>query len=540
MVPGFDPGSCLASGWGITPDLWLRAVVGGTLLMALSAAGSARFFPGKPAFMTLLGAMLLWLFVTSLERSSLDPGCKSSLALATWIVIPMVPPLWALFVRQYVASDFAPASRRWWLVTVLLLAAAAAIALTNGRHGLLYATTSGLVPAGDGQQRMQYARGPWYWGVAILGYALLLRAALQVLRAWRHTPGSDGLHWAGFLVVSLVPMAANSLYVLAGVRLYGSDPTPMSFAVAGLGLTWLVRHNKLFDLVPLARGLLFTELPDALLVVDPEQRVVEANAAALQLGPGAPPRLGTPLAQWPRVGPPLAQRLLSGPDDGTPLRLADPEAFYDLRSRTLGAGRRHIGTLLQLHDVTARERERHQVMQHLAQRDAEHSLLRDQALRDPLTGLLNRRALEERFAQEHAGQGAGGAPLAVVLLDLDHFKRINDAHGHAVGDAVLRDIGAELRGLVRAGDAVFRIGGEEFALLLPGLDAPQAQRRLAGLHERFAALRPGGVPHAVTFSAGVASTAAQGWSLARLLAAADGALYDAKAAGRACTRVAGG
>ena len=535
MIPALDLGACLSSGWGSTPDLWVRALVGGSLLMVISAVSSQRFFPGRAAFVGMLGAMLFWLFVTSLERASLDITCKSSMALSAWVAIPLVPMLWTLFVQQYVRSDPDAVAMRWRVLTALVYVLIAGAVVINDRHGLLYAAGSGIVDNAEGVPRMHYARGPLYWAVAIWGYALLLHCALLVLRAWRAAPGSDGRHWAGFLVISLVPMTANASYVLGGVRLYGSDPTPMSFAVAGLGLTWLILRNRLFDLVPMARGLLFTELPDPLLVVDPEQRVVEANAAALQLA-GHAPRLGTPLASWPRIGMPLSVRLAS--PDKAPLRLQDPEAFYDVQLRTLGAGRRQIGTLLHLHDVTGRENERRQVMQHLAQRDAEQALLRDQALRDPLTGLWNRRALEERFAHERASAGDGSGSLAVVLLDLDHFKRINDRHGHAVGDAVLRDVGQELRAAVRAGDAVFRIGGEEFALLLPGLDAQQAQRRLADLHERFAGLRPGGLADAVTFSAGVASTLAQGWSLSALLAAADGALYDAKAAGRHCTRVA--
>jgi PAS domain-containing protein len=340
-----------------TPDLWVRA---------------------------MLGAMLFWLFVTSLERASLDITCKSSMALSAWVAIPLVPMLWTLFVQQYVRSDPDAVAMRWRVLTALVYVLIAGAVVINDRHGLLYAAGSGIVDNAEGVPRMHYARGPLYWAVAIWGYALLLHCALLVLRAWRAAPGSDGRHWAGFLVISLVPMTANAAYVLGGVRLYGSDPTPMSFAVAGLGLTWLILRNRLFDLVPMARGLLFTELPDPLLVVDPEQRVVEANAAALQLA-GHAPRLGTPLASWPRIGMPLSVRLAS--PDAAPLRLQDPEAFYDVQLRTLGAGRRHIGTLLHLHDVTGRENERRQVMQHLAQRDAEQALLRDQALRDPLTGL---------------------------------------------------------------------------------------------------------------------------------------------------------
>ena len=227
----------------------------------------------------------------------------------------------------------------------------------------------------------------------------------------------------------------------------------------------------------------------------------------------------------------LAARLAAA-DSLAPLQLSAPEAYYDLQQRPLGQGDRRIGLLVQLHDVTAREHERRQVQQHLAARDAEHSALREQALRDPLTGLWNRRALEERFAVERAYHASSGQPLALVLLDLDHFKRINDRYGHAVGDAVLREVGAALRNALRSADAVFRIGGEEFALLLAGADALQALRRTAGLREHVAQGRYGGLDEPVTFSAGVVATPDHGVRLDALLAAADGALYQAKAQGR--------
>lgn len=553
MPAVLDLSACAAPAWATPLDLWARALIGGVLLMVLSAVGSRRFFPGRPAFMGLLAALLLWITLSSLERASQSPACRTTLALLNWGPIMAVPVLWALFIAQHVRSDPAPPARRWWWFNALPVAAVAVLAAANGSHGLLYGDGSGPVPSADGLLRMRYARGPLFWLLAVWAYALMATATLSLLRARAAADAGDRVRWTGMLVVSVVPLAANASYVGGWLTLWGSDPTPVSFAVAGIGLSWLIHREQLFDVVPAARRLLFTELPDPVFILDARQRVAEANHAARQLvdsrGNRAVP--GAALTSWPRVGPPLSLHLQTlqtaqpsaATGDSTPgvLHLQQPEAFYEVQARPLGHGRRRIGTLVQLHDVTLRERAHAQALRHLAEGDAERATLRDQALRDPLTGAWNRRALEEHFAAALAtAQTAGTAPrqLALVLMDLDHFKRVNDEHGHAVGDAVLRDMVASWRQQIRTDDTLYRLGGEEFALLLPGADAAQAERRVQGLHQQAAAQRPGGLAAPVSFSAGVATTAGSGWSLSRLLTAADQALYDAKAAGRSCTRVA--
>ena len=485
MTPAVELAAAWAAAGRAHPDLWARALIGGSLLMVISAAGGQRYFAGRPAFIALMGAMLLWVINTSLERSSTDPVCKSSLALGNWIVLPLVPMLWSLFIHQYVHSDPAPPSRRWWLVSGAVWLAMVAVVLSNGQHGLLYGPGSGVVPIDDGAWRMHYERGPIYWLVAVWAYALILRSSLLVLRAWRSGPASNRRQWLGFLVVSLVPLAANVVYLTTRWRIHGSDPTPLSFSVAGLGLTWLIHRHRLFDVVPMARQLLFTELPDPVLILDGEQRVVEANAAALQLAVERP-ALGVALAQWPRIGAALSARLADA-ERQAPLQLSAPEAFFDVQVRELGQGRQRIGLLVQLHDVTAREHERRQVQQHLAQRDAEHSVLREQALRDPLTGLWNRRALDERFAAERSNprcRPASRWPWCCWTWTTSSASMTATAMRWAT--RCCATWAAELRAAVRNADAVFRIGGEEFALLLAGADALQALRRTTGLRDRIA------------------------------------------------------
>ena len=159
--------------------------------------------------------------------------------------------------------------------------------------------------------------------------------------------------------------------------------------------------------------------------------------------------------------------------------------------------------------------------------------LRHLSQHDPLTGLLNRRACEERLATERARHARSGRPLALLSLDIDHFKRVNDVHGHAAGDAVLVAVAALLQREARATDAVARLGGEEFALLLPDTEATgahrMAERLLQALRDEPVALDDR-VLH-VTASIGVALLGADE-PPERLMRRLDRALYAAKQGGR--------
>ena len=155
---------------------------------------------------------------------------------------------------------------------------------------------------------------------------------------------------------------------------------------------------------------------------------------------------------------------------------------------------------------------------------------RDETVLDALTGLLNRKALRQRFhdAREQAERLAGF--VSVVLCDVDHFETVNDTYGHERGDLVLREIADRLRTGCPANDLVYRLGGEEFLVLLPGFDAGSATRLAEQLRQAVAGAATAGLP--VTISAGVATTSGASLGLSDLLALADAALYRAKAAGR--------
>ncbi len=164
-----------------------------------------------------------------------------------------------------------------------------------------------------------------------------------------------------------------------------------------------------------------------------------------------------------------------------------------------------------------------------------HDELRRRATVDTLTRLANRGAFEEALAREVARARREGSPLSVLLLDLDHFKRVNDAHGHAAGDAVLREVGARVLAAARGGDLVGRLGGEELAVALAGADLAAAVDTGERIRARVAAepIDAGaGASLRVTVSIGAAALAGGDADGAALLARADARLYDAKHGGR--------
>lgn len=176
-------------------------------------------------------------------------------------------------------------------------------------------------------------------------------------------------------------------------------------------------------------------------------------------------------------------------------------------------------------------------------KDKEHliHLLQERSVRlreDPLTGIPNRLAYEEQLQQEFQRWKRFGNPLTFLIWDIDHFKKINDHYGHAIGDEVLRMVAQKINGRLRSTDFLARYGGEEFIMLLPGADIDSAQL-LADqirLHIAECEFRQGNTHVSVTISCGLSSFE-PGDDLQSVFKRADQALYQAKSAGRNCCRV---
>lgn len=160
---------------------------------------------------------------------------------------------------------------------------------------------------------------------------------------------------------------------------------------------------------------------------------------------------------------------------------------------------------------------------------------RHQSLLDPLTGLLNRLALTRRFEELRTQAAMSGGVLCLIAADIDEFKAINDAHGHDVGDVVLRDVADVLRSNLRSFSLLYRMGGEEFVAVLPGLSGHEGMLLAERMRAAVESCAPRGIH--VTMSLGVATSSGSEVDFERLFGAADRFLYEAKRSGR--NRVAG-
>ena len=161
--------------------------------------------------------------------------------------------------------------------------------------------------------------------------------------------------------------------------------------------------------------------------------------------------------------------------------------------------------------------------------------LRMQSIKDPLTGLHNRRFVDEWIEREVARSSRTGRCLGVIMIDIDHFKQINDLHGHHAGDLLLQEIARGLEGSVRPGDMPCRYGGEEFLVLMSETDLASLRDRAEKLREVISDIRvlhEGNTLPGVTASAGIAAFPDHGTTAAGVIGAADAALYAAKRAGR--------
>jgi diguanylate cyclase (GGDEF)-like protein/PAS domain S-box-containing protein len=199
------------------------------------------------------------------------------------------------------------------------------------------------------------------------------------------------------------------------------------------------------------------------------------------------------------------------------------------------------GVLLNYHDITERkqaEEELKEINKRLEDQLGEIKILqgylREQAIRDPLTGLFNRLYLYTTMERELARAKRENSPISVMMIDIDLFKDLNDTHGHQAGDEVLKALGGLLRNGIRQGDIACRYGGEEFLIIMPGVDEADAERRAEAIRRDFNNLRVHyeGAELFATISMGIAFYPGHGKDINEIIKASDAAMYKAKQAGR--------
>nr|WP_240943130.1 diguanylate cyclase [Planosporangium thailandense] len=507
-------------------------------IVGWSAWRRRRSTPAATALTFTMLGLVEWGVATAVGISFTDLRLQTAFGLAIYPGVTLVV-FSAFWLCRAVVDRDSRFSRRAKVLFAIEPVAMTVASATNGWHHLVFSTTrlvghpSLLVPQ----------VGVVFWLHSAYSYVLLTIMMYRLVRARRTATGLHRRQITSVLLGCGFPITAN-VVTLAMYTGGGSvDLAVVGFAGSGLTFWWALFRQGMLQLVPVARSVVFERVSDALIVLDREDRVLDLNPAASRL-----------LRQ---IGPRLPENLVGErshllvPGQGPGYRIKDGEYVVqagarqidlDVRSSELtdrsGAS---IGRVVVVRDTTELNDKKRELtaanarlQDQLRTIDRLRADLAEQAIRDDLTGLHNRRHLIRTMEAELARAGQTGGPLGVVLLDIDHFKSVNDRFGHAVGDEMLVAIAKVLASAARQGDTVARYGGEEFVVLLPGATPDQAWNRAQEWRRLCAStFVPTGQDRLrVTFSAGVACFPESGTSAAQLLHAADKALYRAKAEGR--------
>ncbi len=492
--------------------------------------------PGRLPLICLLYASIWWSAGVFLQNLPVAFETRVILGKLVWFAVSLDASFFCFLMWDTTFLGQRPIPRGVWRAAFAYSACVDIIALTNPHHLLYRAITPALGNLGP----PHYDRGPIWFCIVLTQYTMLFSTIFYT--AWHQRGRSPRRRriYLGVVMATLATTFMGALNTTRALHLPINDVTPYGFLVVAPLLAWLLIRNQLCDPLPIARAALLDSLPDAVMVLDAERRIVEVNATALAL----PGLLRRPAGQRPGDLPLWREAINAALDNQETLLPAhialDPPRFYEVSATSLLEDGMLCGHLVVLRDMTRRQNTENRLrtaLEDLNRQLAENIRLQgdlhSQARRDPLTDLLNRRALDETLHDVLSESASAIKPVAVIALDLDHFKAINDAYGHGFGDQVLRAFAALLRSLSRPHDMVFRIGGEEFLAVLPETPLASAlQVAERWLHAARAGLQVEDRLLPITFSAGIAVTSGPGQSASMLVADADAAAYRAKRAGR--------
>ncbi|HUW63802.1 MAG TPA: diguanylate cyclase [Spirochaetia bacterium] len=472
-------------------------------------------------FAVLMAAAFLYALGYAFALVSMTIPARLFWARLEFLGLVALPPAWVMTAASYVTrSHFL--TRRLAGTLFLIPAVSLLLYYTNSYHHLYYGTVS-LIPPGP-LALISAAKGPWYWVFAT--YACMSFLFGSLLYSWkrRRERGARRQQTGLLLAGSLLPWVAVLAYPL-GANALGMDLGPLALTGAGLVFGWIILGRT--GLTPISRAAVFQGVREGVLVLDSQNRIVDFNPAARSIIANLTPQaLGRPAEESLQDHPELLRQVLSPDCRQVELQLPLGKGLKCYQSRLSPLVNRHhqpIGKAVILYDVT----------QHTWRVDE----LQTKARIDPLTGIFNRRYLLEFGRQEIEGVKRRGRPVSVVLLDIDHFKVVNDTHGHSAGDLALKNVVRTCAGALRSRDLLGRWGGEEFVIILPGA-APDGALLVAERVRKDMADSPVVLDDSTTInltaSFGVAGVEASGpdTSLEDLLEMADQALYRAKNTGR--------
>jgi diguanylate cyclase (GGDEF)-like protein/PAS domain S-box-containing protein len=428
-----------------------------------------------------------------------------------------MPVALLVFVYQYCGR---PVSRRTVFLIAILPAISWLLMVTNDLHHLFFASAEVGYP-----NPLHVNFGIYFWAVHLpYLYGLMLasmgKIVVEISRVSRHSRTPIVI----LFVALMVPFVINILGI-AGV--FGRmSYSPMSFPVAFVLIALAIFRFKFLRSNPIAYETVFQTIKDGVLILDPQGTIMDINAAG-------------------------ARRLHKPPKDLIGLGIGDafansPEllASYEGQKRltedihaTVASAERYLSLdITRLEDPDGTLAGRIVMLRDVTDRKQQEMSLSVMAFHDPLTRLANRRKFEEEVEIAIRESSASGKNFALLFMDLDRFKIVNDTMGHDVGDELLKYVAARIASILRKPDILARIGGDEFAILLHNSNELGVERVVERMMENVQ--RPFNVGEytlTVGLSIGAAFYPADGSDLTQLLRHADAAMYRAKSRGGGLT-----
>ena len=525
----------MVTGWQLTPYAIPALAATFAAIAMLALTYRRRHAPGAPAFSLLIAATGVWSVFDAAILCAPDLPTKLLLTKFEYVGIVSAPLAWVLFAVRYCGQD------RWlrgWRLPALAIVPATTLVLaaTLERHRWIYERVrlverdSTLVLAAD--------YGTWFLVFSIYSYLLIAVATFLFLWTLSAAERAFRGQMIAVVVAPLLTLVGNAVYLSKLTAVPPIDLTPVGFTLGMILMSLALFRWHFFDLVPLAHDTVIDAMPEGVLLADERGRLIDANRAAqLILGVSPSALVGRPASD---VLPARLVELIAGPPRRESCELgiaagSEVHTYDAVVSPLASHGGTVRGRLLVLRDVTVRKRSEEMLAATEAELRRSNQELERLASTDPLTLLANRRQFFVRLEAEIKRAHRHSESLALVMLDLDHFKLVNDAHGHAVGDQVLKAVGVLLSSCVREWDMAARLGGEEFALILPTTDREGAREVAERVRSRILDLRcrtDEGIEVTVSASCGGAILFGPISNADQLLVAADDALYDAKARGR--------
>ena len=498
-----------------------------------------RIAPGSAALRGMLLGMFIWGVAYALTWAVIPLEYKIFWLKVMYIGVLMVPGLFLIFTLRITHRDKWVTFRN---ITLLFLEPVLVLLILWAFPKLAFSSIESAVE--DGYHVMVLQRGLFFWINAIYSYAIILLSFVLLTISYRNANSFFKKQYLMILLGSIVPFLFSVYTHFRIGSTADPDFAPVTFGISGAVYAYAIFRHKFMDLVPFARSRLIERMSDGVLVVDSQGRIVDINPAMQNFLDKDPASfLGRNVAGILDSWNERTETFLTGLETRTELRLPhNPSRYLDLRATPLYDDDQHLsGRLIIFRDVTDRkevEKDLRHAMDRMQTQLIEigllQSQLREQAIRDALTNLFNRRYLEETLERELARAAREGYPLCIVMMDIDHFKNVNDTYGHEAGDLVLKTLGTMVTSQSRQGDFVCRYGGEEFVLVMPNISTEVAKERVNSLHKSIASLY---IPFGrfnlnITVSMGISSFPTHGEKKEDLLRAADRALYIAKNMGR--------